>query len=141
MGRWLSVVAGRIIEEKQTKFRHQMATKDLTIRDLEVMDEDGDGVVTQIEFLEFMLVAMNKVDKDTLVELREHFEHLDADGTGTLTKADLFALPKRNLMSQQRKLELSWDKQQSWLFSDGDGRPRPMASFWNRANGTKRAQD
>ena len=102
MGRWLSVVAGRIIEEKQFKFRQQMATKDLTIRDLEVMDEDGDGVVTQIEFLEFMLVAMNKVDKETLVELREHFEHLDADGTGTLTKEDLFALPKRNLLSQQR---------------------------------------
>lgn len=107
MGHWLSLVAGYIIDRKQSKFRQQMATKELTLEDLDIMDEDGDGEVTRVEFLEFMLVAMNKVDQDTLQNLRVFFRRLDTDGTGTLSKEDLIASARQKLKMTDRKLKLS----------------------------------
>ena len=111
MGHWLSQVAGYIIDRRQSQFRQQMAHKELTLEDLDVMDEDGDGQVTQVEFLEFMLVAMNKVDQETLQNLRVYFRRLDADGTGTLSKEDLIASARRKLKMTKQKLELSSYKQ------------------------------
>jgi hypothetical protein len=66
MGEFLRVVAHAIMERKQRAFRESLKTNtSFTLRDLEVMDTNGDGKVTRAEFLEFMLIAMNKVDKDT----------------------------------------------------------------------------
>jgi Ca2+-binding EF-hand superfamily protein len=108
MGHWLSLVAGLIMENKQSALRKQMQAKELTMEDLEVMDEDGDGQVTQIEFLEFMLVAMNKVDSETVKGLKEYFHRLDRDGNGTLSKDDLVDTVKGKLPTSARhKLELS----------------------------------
>ena len=111
MGHFLSVLANWVIESRQTGYRQLMANKELTLQDLEVMDEDGDGNVTQAEWLEFMLVAMDKVDKELIQELKGHFHRLDEDGTGTLSREDLVAAARRKLQSPRRKLELSSYKQ------------------------------
>jgi len=111
MGHWLSVVAGYIIESQQSKFRRQRFAQELTLDDLDVMDEDGDGLVTQIEFLEFMLIAMDKCDADTIASLKEYFARLDRDGSGTLSKDDLVELAKSKLKSPRSKLQLSVYKQ------------------------------
>lgn len=107
MGHWLSLVAGYIIDMKQSRFRKEMASKELTLEDLDIMDEDGDGEVTRVEFLEFMLVAMNKVDQETLQNLRVYFRRLDTDRTGTLSKEDLIASARRKLQMTKQKLKLS----------------------------------
>lgn len=103
MGHWLSLVASSIIDRRQSGFREQMAKKELTMDDLDVMDEDGDGEVTQLEYLEFMLVAMNKVEPATLQSLRLQFQRLDRDGSGALSKDDLVETAKTKLEPQQRK--------------------------------------
>jgi len=99
MGYWLSMVANYIIDQRQSQFKRQMASKPLTLDDLDVMDEDGDGQVTRVEFMEFMLVAMNKVDAETLQSLQQQFERLDRDSSGTLSKDDLVHKAKRKFLS------------------------------------------
>jgi hypothetical protein len=113
MGRWLGLVASWIISTRQRHaWKRLWSSKDLTFEDLEVMDEDGDGNVTRAEFLEFMLLAMDKVDRSLLDELRAQFAALDADGTGVLSRDDLIAMARRKLRCPARKLELSRYKRQ-----------------------------
>ena len=64
MGHWLGVVASFIIEGRSARFRKKIRQREMTLQDLECIDFDGDGHVSRAEFLEFMLLAMDKVDKD-----------------------------------------------------------------------------
>ena len=111
MGHFLSSVANAIMERRVSLVQQQLASRELTLYDLEIMDADGDGHVSRAEFLEFMLVAMNKVDKEFIEELRHHFAQLDVDGTGVLSKDDLIEHARRKLGRIQRKLELAAYKQ------------------------------
>ena len=94
MGWFLQYVAESIIRSRQrstlTKLRDS-----ITILDLEGMDENGDGLVSWSEFLEFMLCAMNKVDQESLWELKFQFDSLDVDNLGVLSKQDLISLARR----------------------------------------------
>ena len=63
----------------------------MNLEDLEQMDFGGDGKVNREEFLIFMLVAMGKVDKGSIVEIMELFEKLDRDGDQTLEVSDIMA--------------------------------------------------
>ena len=69
------------------------------------MNVDGDGEVSLLEFVEFMLKSMNKVDQKMLDDLHAQFYRLDADGSGALQEDDLELLTSRKL-SEQRKLAL-----------------------------------
>jgi Ion channel len=112
MGHWISSVAAFIMERRQMdNLRRKLLERELQLSDLTVMDENGDGQVSQLEFLRFMLVALNKVDERTLVNLQLYFERLDVDGTGTLNKLDIIANAKAKLRQTNRKLELSAYKQ------------------------------
>ena len=91
MGHFLSSVASVIMDSRRSNFQRQMDQHELSMQDLEIMDDDGDGLVTRAEYLEFMLIAMNKVDKDFIDEIRSSFARLDVDGTGVLSKADMVA--------------------------------------------------
>jgi hypothetical protein len=102
-GHWLSLVANQIIEHRQSKFRKMYQAKEFTPEDLDMMDEDGDGQVCRADFLEFMLVAMGKIDRQLLDELRKHFERLDVDGSGYLDKADLVAAARKKLRTPEGK--------------------------------------
>jgi Ca2+-binding EF-hand superfamily protein len=125
MGHWLSVVASSIIAHKQSSFHRRLQTQELSQSDLDIMDEDGDGNVSRAEFLEFMLLAMNKVDKKFIDEMRGHFERLDTDNTGMLSRKDLIASAKRKLKNPHRKLELAHYKQQL-LQQAADARKPPF---------------
>ena len=83
------------MEHRQNQIERVYHNRELTERDLEVMDEDGDGEVTYAEFLEFMLLAMDKVDRPLLDQLKRHFAKLDVDGTGSLDKDDLEEIQRR----------------------------------------------
>jgi Ca2+-binding EF-hand superfamily protein len=75
------------------------------------MDTDGDGKVSCLEFVEFMLVAMDKCDKSDIDKLKLQFSRLDVDGTGVLEKEDLVIVAKRKLKNPKRKLKLAEYKQ------------------------------
>jgi len=124
MGVWLGGVANIIVESRSARYRRNMGMKELTQHDLDIMDSDHDGVVTRAEFLEFMLVAMNKIDQDLVNELREHFNRLDVDGTGELTKEDLIEVARRKLKSPIHKLRLANYKERLLEQS------RAQAGFW-----------
>ena len=57
MGHFLSSVATVIMDSRRSSFQKQMDTHELSLQDLEIMDYDGDGLVTRAEYLEFMLVG------------------------------------------------------------------------------------
>jgi hypothetical protein len=111
MGVWLGNIANWIMEARSSQFRRQLREKDLTQRDLDIMDENQDGHVTRAEFLEFMLVAMNKIDERLVQELRQHFDQLDYDGTGDLTREDLITAARGKLTSPKNKMRLAVYKQ------------------------------
>jgi hypothetical protein len=135
MGHWLSVVASSIIANRQSSFHRRLQMQELSQNDLDIMDEDGDGNVSRAEFLEFMLVAMNKVDKDFIDEMRGHFERLDVDNTGVLSRDDLIASAKRKLQNPHRKLELSHYKQQLLQQAADARRPHQRGSlYWGIHN-------
>ena len=101
----LAYVADSIVDNLQQKAFNSRVTlhKELTVDDLRILDVDGDGTVTYTEFLEFMLLAMKKVDPDLLDALREYFDKLDVTNTGVLSKDDLIETARRKLKSPQRK--------------------------------------
>ncbi|CAB9507947.1 Two pore potassium channel [Seminavis robusta] len=107
MGFLLDIVANSIISSRRRKAQQYLKSKELTLKDLEVMDNDGDGSVTRAEFLEFMLVSMNQVDQEQLDNLNEHFDRLDSDGSGALDKYDLLTKARKKLASE-RSLRLRY---------------------------------
>jgi hypothetical protein len=109
-GVWLGGVAHVIVESYSAKYRHDLCMKELTQYDLDVMDSNNDGKVSRAEFLEFMLVAMRKIDQGLVEELRAYFDRLDVDGTGELTRDDLIEAARKKLKSPTHKLQLAMYK-------------------------------
>lgn len=59
------------------------------MKELLAMDADGDGQVSKLEYLSYMLVKMNKVEQDDIDRILTQFRKLDRDGSGVLDKNDL----------------------------------------------------
>lgn len=97
-GEILYRIASAYIIRKARKLEEDFLNRELTMRDLRMMDENFDDKVELWEFLSFMLVAMQKVDKQSIDELKSLFHSLDVTGSGCLDKGDL-------LMSAKRKRE------------------------------------
>lgn len=105
LGDIASSIANRGIDEAQ----QDLFNSKVTVHDLIAMDVDGDGHVTKLEYFEFMLKAMKKVDQDLLDKLHAQFAELDADQSGTLEVSDLEILARRGrgLDRSKRAMELS----------------------------------
>jgi len=67
----------------------ELLAKDLSLEGLLAMDEDGDGEITEYEFIRFMLVSADLADAGVLDALHQRFAELDTDGSGALTADDL----------------------------------------------------
>lgn len=110
----ISAALGRIanifVEHEIRKANTKMLRREVTLEDLEAMNADGDGEVSPLEFIEHMLLSMNKVDQALLDELHAQFERLDADGSGGLQQDDLDILTERKL-SDQRSMALKQYKE------------------------------
>lgn len=85
LGEFLSRIASTYMSRKQQKTEREFLSKTLTLCDIKNLDLDQDGRVDLAEFLRYMLVAMQKVDKDDIDELVETFNRLDADKSGTMS--------------------------------------------------------
>lgn len=66
----------------------KITAADLSLEKLLAMDTDGNGIITEYEFLRFMLEETKMVDKKTLDMLHEQFARVDTDGSGELTADD-----------------------------------------------------
>jgi potassium channel subfamily K len=109
VGHFLGSIANFIIESRHKVFEKVFWQHEMTLEDLMTMDEDHDGVVTEAEFLTF------KVDRELIDHIRDHFYKLDVNRNGTLDRADLEAMARKNLRSVRTKLRLSEYKVRSFL--------------------------
>lgn len=102
----ISAALGRIanvfVEQEISKANSKLLKREVTLEDLEVMNADGDGEVSPLEFVEHMLKVMHKVDQNLLDELHNQFEKLDADGSGGLQQDDLELLTERKLKERRQ---------------------------------------
>ena len=71
------------------------------------MDWDRDGEVSKLDYVEFMLLTLKKVDANLINELHQQFDQLDTNRSGSLTKQDLERLAKKRLKRVRHKLKLS----------------------------------
>uniref|UniRef100_A0A7S2E055 EF-hand domain-containing protein n=1 Tax=Helicotheca tamesis TaxID=374047 RepID=A0A7S2E055_9STRA len=104
-GEFLGQIASAYMDMKADEAEQKFLEKELTLSDLKTMDTDDDGEVDMAEFLSFMLVAMQKVDKESVDEIKALFKKLDVDGSGALSKDDLAIMTKRRQTSSRRKLK------------------------------------
>lgn len=98
LSRYATLAAERRVAEAQQTIVH----RGLRMIDLDVMDKDGDGEVSRLEFFEFMLLSMYRVDRGFLNRLHAQFDKLDTDGSGTLDRNDLMAKIQLSEESRQQ---------------------------------------
>jgi potassium channel subfamily K len=91
LGRIAGVYIQRKVHRAEIKFLHRSVTR----CDLGRMDANKDGMVDMEEFLTFMLVALQKVDRESIDDLKTIFRSLDKNGNGMLDKDDLVELAER----------------------------------------------
>jgi potassium channel subfamily K len=93
-GEILGTVASAFLEHRRIQVYNEFATKDLTMEHLSEMDRNGDGEVSRLEYMQFMLVEMKIVEQNVLDELNQQFDRLDMTMSDSLTKDDLIAMAK-----------------------------------------------
>mmetsp|Transcript_25690 Transcript_25690/g.39809 ORF Transcript_25690/g.39809 Transcript_25690/m.39809 type:complete len:282 (-) Transcript_25690:237-1082(-) len=113
MGFLLGQVAIAMTNKRMKKAQAKLINRHLTLFDITKMDSDGNGRVSRLEFVEFMLVNMGKVESSLLLELRAQFEELDSVKSGYLDKEDLIETARASLKYDVRtKLKLAEYKQE-----------------------------
>ena len=63
-------------------------------------------VVSELEFIKFMLVSMRKIDGELFDDLRHRFEELDSTGDGKITKEDILCSARKKATTVKNKLIL-----------------------------------
>lgn len=89
LGEFLGRVAAIFIRRRNDEVEDQFLARTMTLADLEKMDTNHDEKVSPGEFLRYMLVALQKVDKDDIDEIMKLFNKLDKSKTGFINKEDL----------------------------------------------------
>ena len=107
VGHTLGTVANFIVERRRAVYQKRVWSQELKVGDLQIMDWDRDGEVSKLDYVEFMLLTLKKVDLDLLNELHQQFDQLDTNRSGCLTKQDLERLAKKRLKRVRHKLKLS----------------------------------
>jgi potassium channel subfamily K, other eukaryote len=92
----LSVVSvahgiGSVFEELG---KRRVLKNKISMKELLAMDSDGDGKVSQLEYLSYMLVKLGKADQSDITGILAQFRKLDKDGSGELDKDDLVRLDR-----------------------------------------------
>lgn len=90
LGRIASVYITRRTRQAEQRFLRRNMTK----FDLRQMDTNDDGMVSMEEWLNFMLVSLQKVDPNFMDDLKSIFYDLDVNGNGFVDKDDLVGVHK-----------------------------------------------
>lgn len=91
LGELLARIASAYMDRKRRQKEREFLSRSMELCDLQVMDTDENGRVDRAEFMTYMLVALHKVSKEDITEIRELFDKLDIDGNGAITLDDLRA--------------------------------------------------
>jgi potassium channel subfamily K len=114
LGRIAGVYIQRKVRRAEIKFLHRSVTR----CDISRMDTNHDGEVDMLEFLTFMLVALQKVDKASIDDLKTIFRSLDMNGNGVLDKDDLVELVAERFDKEDL---IGLGEQNPLLDDDGNG--------------------
>lgn len=117
----LGTVATLIFDIKRRWLMQKIQHRKLHVKDLLQIGSDGDGHVSEIDFVAFLLWKMQKVDKDLLDDLRNQFHHFDVNNDGLISKSDLYQLFLGNLKRANKKLQLVEYKKRLMLIYSGRG--------------------
>ena len=74
-------------------------------------DFDGDGQVTEFEYVMAMLVKTKSCEKENIEMIRARFRELDHDGSGAIDREDLIDQAASNTQQQFRTLASDGSKQ------------------------------
>ena len=106
LGEILARIASLYMDRKRHTMEHEFLNRTMTLSDLRTLDLDDDGVVDRAEFLCYMLIALQKVDREDIDDILQAFYRLDRDGSGSLSENDLHCV-SRNLRQSCRDLRRS----------------------------------
>merc|ERR1712071_598874 len=95
---FFSALVNNIIDHKRQKILAHFQSSKLEWKDVQVMDKDGDGQISQSEYVEYMLTALNLVNPEIIEMLHKRFEYLDYSKNGYLDKDDVTLWSKRTLI-------------------------------------------
>lgn len=94
-GRFVGLIASAFVERRDHAAEKKFMARAFTLSDIERMDFNNDGGVSESEFLIYMLVTLQKVEQDDIDEILSLFHKLDKTGDGVLTIDDLDESIKR----------------------------------------------
>jgi len=77
------------LESKQEEFRKRMLDQKISGKDLFEADTDGEGQISEAEFVVFKLKRMGLITDETIEPIQKEFARLDADGSGYLTREEV----------------------------------------------------
>jgi hypothetical protein len=89
LGEFLGRIAASHIERRNDAIEGRFLDRTMTVADLHKMDTDQNDKVSPNEFLSYMLVALQKVEKEDIDEIMDLFHKLDKSKTGNISKEDL----------------------------------------------------
>lgn len=113
LGEVIASVFAFITSRMAAKAEKDFLRREITFSDLDYLDVNDDGKVCELDFITFMLVAMQKVDRKTMKDLQRIFHALDAGKDGFLQKDDLVELRQRKRFS--KRLRRDARKMERWF--------------------------
>jgi Ca2+-binding EF-hand superfamily protein len=109
------------IQTEKTKAKEKrVLNAALDATTLEDMDEDGDGKVTEQEFVYYMIIKSGKIGSDDLEEIRNQFHILDEDGSGELDKNDIERVTDKKIHETRTRLASLAVQQSTFVDVDGE---------------------
>jgi hypothetical protein len=109
-GEVLGRIATVYIQRKQRVAQFKFLHRSLTLCDIRNMDTNEDGKVDREDFVLFMLMALQKVDKSTIEELQGVFDSLDSNGDGLLKEEDLVELAEENYLPTLQRIRKEYSR-------------------------------
>jgi len=103
MGEFLGKISRYVMKQRQTSYLKSIKEHVFNFDDVKLMDADGSGDVSELEYLIFMLKCMDKVDNDLLNDIRSKFKKLDVDGSGAISNANLKTIATKNKKTNVKK--------------------------------------
>ena len=86
-----SDLADTFLQAKQEQINRRIMAKSLRSKDLLQLDQDKSGQISELEYLEHMLVKLRLAETKQIQELRDRFKELDKSGDGIISKEDFEA--------------------------------------------------
>jgi len=77
------------LRAKQRRASARLLSANLTESDFQLLDQDGDGTVSNLEYMRMMLLKTGKVRQEDLDEIQRSFARLDRDGSGNIDRHEM----------------------------------------------------